>query len=102
MASPFTLPSTGFGLGSQPEAEGELQYMALPSGMRTYSAHLPEVEDTVAIATALAMLTEMASACSIATQGGPGRSLTLPPCHLWSAGPCLAGAALQLLRPTAP
>lgn len=35
MVSPFTLPPTGFGPGSQPDPDGELQYMTMPSGMRT-------------------------------------------------------------------
>jgi hydrogenase-1 operon protein HyaF len=77
MASPFTLPPTGFGSGSQPDPEGELQYMSMPSGMRTYAAHLPEVEDTAAVATALAMLAEMAAACDIAAQGGSGAEFDL-------------------------
>lgn len=77
MASPFTLPPTGFGPGSQPVVDGELQYMPMPSGMRTYSAHLPEVEDARAVATALAMLAEMAAACAVAAQGGPGADFDL-------------------------
>lgn len=77
MASPFTLPPTGFGPGSQPDPEGELQYMAMPSGMRTYSAHLPEVDDPACLAEALAFLAELAAACATAGQGGPGAEFDL-------------------------
>lgn len=71
MVSPFTLPPAGFGPGSQPDPEGELHYMAMPSGMRTYSPHIPEAEDPAAMAEALAMLAEMAAACEIVAQGAP-------------------------------
>ncbi|AWD21082.1 hydrogenase expression/formation protein [Fuscovulum blasticum] len=72
MASPFMLPPTGFGPGSQPDPAGELQYMPLPSGMRTYAPHIPEADDPVATAEALAMLAEMAAACDAAAKGaGP-------------------------------
>lgn len=77
MPSPFTLPPAGFGPGSQPDPEGELQYMPMPSGMRTYAPHLPEVEDVAAVAEALAMLAGMAAACTIAGQGGPGAEFDL-------------------------
>lgn len=69
MVSPFTLPPTGFGPGSQPDPEGELQYMSMPSGMRTYSAHVPEVEDPAIAAPVLALLQRMAEACAKARQG---------------------------------
>lgn len=69
MVSPFTLPPTGFGPGSQPDPEGELQYMAMPSGMRTYSPHIPDADDIAALAETLAMLAEMAAACEVVAQG---------------------------------
>lgn len=69
MVSPFTLPPAGFGPGSQPDPEGELHYMAMPSGMRTYSAHIPEADDPAAMAEALALLAEMAAACEVVAQG---------------------------------
>lgn len=69
MVSPFTLPPAGFGPGSQPDPDGELSYMAMPSGMRTYSPHIPEAEDPAAMAEALAMLAEMAAACEVVAQG---------------------------------
>lgn len=69
MVSPFTLPPAGFGPGSQPDPDGELQYMTMPSGMRTYSPHIPEAEDQAALVEAIAMLAEMAAACEIVAQG---------------------------------
>lgn len=42
----MTRPPVGFGPGSQPEeGEEDLEYMPMPSGMRTYDHHLPEVND---------------------------------------------------------
>jgi hydrogenase-1 operon protein HyaF len=69
MVSPFTLPPSGFGPGSQPDPDGELQYMAMPSGMRTYSPHIPTAEDAAALIEAIAMLAEMAAACEMVAQG---------------------------------
>lgn len=71
MVSPFTLPPAGFGPGSQPVPDGELQYMVMPSGMRTYSPHFPEADDREAMAEALATLADMAAACEIVAQGAP-------------------------------
>jgi hydrogenase-1 operon protein HyaF len=69
MVSPFTLPPTGFGPGSQPDPDGELQYMSMPSGMRTYSPHIPDAEDAAALIEAIAMLAEMAAAAEVVAQG---------------------------------
>lgn len=77
MVSPFTLPPTGFGPGSQPDPSGELQYMPMPSGMRTYAPHIPEAEDIAALSEALAMLAEMAVACEVVAQGAPTVSFDL-------------------------
>lgn len=77
MVSPFTLPPAGFGPGSQPDPDGELQYMAMPSGMRTYAPHIPEAEDQQAMADALAMLAEMAAACELVAQGAAPVSFDL-------------------------
>ncbi len=73
--SPFTFPPAGFGPGSQPDPEGELQYMPMPSGMRTYSPHIPEAGE--GMAEALALLAEISAACTIAAQGGPNASFDL-------------------------
>lgn len=40
-----TVPPIGYGPGSQPEGEEGLAYMPMPSGMRTYEPHLPEIDD---------------------------------------------------------
>lgn len=77
MVSPFTLPPTGFGPGSQPDPEGELQYLPMPSGMRTYSPHIPDAADIAALAETLAMLAEMAAACELVSQGGAPVSFDL-------------------------
>lgn len=69
MVSPFSMPPTGFGPGSQPDPEGELKYMPMPSGMRTYAPHIPDVDDIAALAETLAMLAEMAVACEVVAQG---------------------------------
>lgn len=46
MALPYaTVPPLGYGPGSQPDGEDGLAYMSMPSGMRTYEAHLPEIDD---------------------------------------------------------
>lgn len=66
----FHLPPVGFGPGSQPDEDGELEYMALPSGMRTYSPHLPDIADLTSVAPALATLQDVAAACDIASRGG--------------------------------
>jgi hydrogenase-1 operon protein HyaF len=77
MVSPFTLPPVGFGPGSQPDPEGELQYMTMPSGMRVYEPHIPEAEDASALAEAMAMLAEMARACESAARGEAAVSFDL-------------------------
>jgi hydrogenase-1 operon protein HyaF len=77
MVSPFTLPPVGFGPGSQPDPEDELQYMAMPSGMRTYSPHIPTPTNPAAMAEALALLAEMAAACDLAAQGVPAAGFDL-------------------------
>jgi hydrogenase-1 operon protein HyaF len=66
----FQLPPMGFGPGSQPDEDGELAYMALPSGMRTYSPHLPDVADLDSVKPALATLADVAAACEICARSG--------------------------------
>ncbi|PTV95492.1 hydrogenase-1 operon protein HyaF [Rhodobacter aestuarii] len=70
MVSNFHLPPVGFGPGSQPEEQEELGYMQLPEGMRTYESHLPEVEDSSAVAPALKLLSDIAAACEAVAVGG--------------------------------
>lgn len=80
-SSPFaTLPPAGFGPGSQPaDDEDGLAYLPLPSGMRTFEAHLPEVEDKERLAPALATLREIVAALDAWT---PGAHLAIPLAHL--------------------
>lgn len=69
MQSPFTLPPSGFGPGTQADDDA-LEYIALPSGMRTYTAHTPEVDDPASVAPALVVLAQIAHACDTVAQGG--------------------------------
>jgi hydrogenase-1 operon protein HyaF len=68
----FTLPPAGFGPGSQPAPEdgAELNYMAMPSGMRTFEARLPEIADPAAAAPVLAFLDRLADAAEATASGG--------------------------------
>ncbi|MGB0497976.1 MAG: hydrogenase expression/formation protein [Rubricella sp.] len=68
----FHMPPTGFGPGTQgEEADKELQYMVMPSGMRTYVPHYPEADDPLRVLPARAMLAEVArAATSVAEMGG--------------------------------
>lgn len=77
MLTNFQMPPGGFGPGTQPADDGaELDYMALPSGMRTFESHFPEIEDLATVAPALALLEELADACEDAA-AGIGRSVDL-------------------------
>jgi len=80
-SSPFaTQAPMGFGPGSQSTAEDEgLAYLPMPSGMRTFEAHLPEVEDKARLAPALEVLRQIIAALNAWT---PGASLTVPLGHL--------------------
>lgn len=66
MAYSFTTPPTGFGPGSQPsEEEGEdLNYLAMPSGMRTFEPHFPLVDDPEKIRPATDALRALAAAAA--------------------------------------
>ena len=68
--SNFHMPPTGFGPGSQPDVDGDLEYLALPSGMRTYSPHLPDIDDLSSVAPALQTLADIAAACQICAKTG--------------------------------
>lgn len=77
-SSPFaTQPPVGFGPGSQATtAEEGLEYLPLPSGMRTFCAHLPEVEDASRFTPAFGVLEEI-----IAALKGEGGAI-VPLAHL--------------------
>lgn len=72
MVSNFHLPPMGFGPGSQATSDdgSELEYMEMPQDMRTYSAHLPELDDPAEVADALALLRGVAAACARVAKGG--------------------------------
>ncbi len=77
MAQNFHLPPVGFGPGSQPDDGEGLEWLPLPSGMRTYDMHLPEVGNVASLAPALAMLAEIAAACDRVAQGAAPVSFDL-------------------------
>lgn len=79
MVQNFHIPPSGFGPGSQPAPEdgAELEYLALPSGMRTYSAHLPDSADTATHAPALAVLADIADHAERVASGADGVTLDL-------------------------
>jgi hydrogenase-1 operon protein HyaF len=80
MVQNFHLPPTGFGPGSQadPNEGPELEYMPLPSGMRTYSPHLPEIDEIEDdVSEALSLLAEMADAADRVAKGGPSETFDL-------------------------
>lgn len=76
MQTPFVLPPTGFGPGTQAE-DDKLEYIALPSGMRTYTPHTPEVDDPASVAPALAVLHQIAHACDTVAEGGGRAQVSL-------------------------
>lgn len=72
MVNNFQLPPMGFGPGSQPPEEDgqELEYMQLPQDMRSYSAHIPEVEVDDSLTPALELLKAIAKASDACGRGG--------------------------------
>ncbi|WP_029356669.1 hydrogenase expression/formation protein [Bosea sp. 117] len=69
---PFaTVPPIGYGPGSQPDdGEEGLAYLPMPSGMRTYDARLPEIDDPGRFAPALATLEAIRAALAAWTPNG--------------------------------
>ena len=67
----FTLPPSGFGPGSQPAPEDgtELNYLAMPSGMRTFESRIPDIADPAAVAPLLSVLRQLAAQCEEAAAG---------------------------------
>jgi hydrogenase-1 operon protein HyaF len=76
MQSPFTLPPSSFGPGTHAE-DDTLEYIALPSGMRTYTVHTPEVDDPASVAPALAVLHQIAHACDTVAEAGGRAQVSL-------------------------
>ncbi|NDV97723.1 hydrogenase expression/formation protein [Salipiger sp. PrR002] len=79
MVSNFHLPPVGYGPGSQPEDEAELQYMSLPQDMRTFTAHVPDVEASAALAPAMGLLAALAEAAERVAAGGAPERFDLSP-----------------------
>lgn len=73
MARSFILPPAGFGPGSQPgEDDGaELDYMVMPSGMRTFQPNYPSVDDPSQILTAVNALRQIGDLAASWIKGGP-------------------------------
>ncbi|PWC89420.1 hydrogenase accessory protein HypB [Azospirillum sp. TSH100] len=72
----MTHPPVGFGPGSQPDASEEgLEYLPMPSGMRVYEPHLPEVVDAARAAAAQAVLTRIHEAL---TRWSAGEEIRIP------------------------
>ncbi|MFG1302413.1 hydrogenase expression/formation protein [Xanthobacter sp. V3C-3] len=92
-SSPFaTQPPVGFGPGSQTGGDEDgLAYLPLPSGMRTFEAHLPEVEDKARLAPAFAVLEEVIAALQGWT---PGTSTAVSLAHLDDANRALVDEAM--------
>lgn len=77
MAANLHMPPQGFGPGSQPDEGEELDWLPLPSGMRTYDMHLPEVVDPAPLAPAFNLLTALADACDAVAGGAARRGFDL-------------------------
>ncbi len=79
MIRDFHIPPTGFGPGSQPASEdgSELEYMELPSDMRTYSPSIPMVEVDETLKPALNTLRHIARAASEVADGSKPQSFDL-------------------------
>ena len=73
----FTMPPAGFGPGSQPTPEDgvELDYLPLPSGMRTFSEPWIDPDDAESAQPALAVLARVAVACDRVAAGGAAEAL---------------------------
>lgn len=66
MAANFAFPPVGFGPGSQPdEGDQELEYVAMPSGMQTFHASIPYVDDPKTVAEVVALLHELSAKAQV-------------------------------------
>ena len=79
MIRDFQIPPTGFGPGSQPAPEdgAELEYMELPSDMRTYAPRIPMVEANEALSPALELMRRIAKAAGEVARGSKPQSFDL-------------------------
>ena len=91
-SSPFaTQPPIGFGPGSQSTEDEGLAYLQMPSGMRTFEAHLIEVEDKDRYAPAFTVLEEVIAALE---SWQPGESRIIDLSHLDAANLALVDEAM--------
>lgn len=86
-----TVPPIGYGPGSQPEGEDGLAYLPMPSGMRTYQPHLPQIEDAERARPALIALEAVAAALA---GWAPNGSTTIALDGLDAAGRALVDETL--------
>lgn len=72
MSNAMFTPPVGFGPGSQPDVGegGQIDYMPLPSGMRTFEGRYVEVEDADRVRPALDLLGQVADAAEALARGG--------------------------------
>ena len=93
MVQNFQFPPVGFGPGSQPgEGEGDLAYLPMPSGMRTFHSPAPYVEDPDAYAGTVAALKALAALAGRWRQGDA--PLVYDPSSLDAANRRLLGETL--------
>ncbi|MBK1837338.1 hydrogenase expression/formation protein [Azospirillum sp. YIM B02556] len=75
----MTHPPVDFGPGSQPDAGEEgLEYLPMPSGMRVYEPHLPEVADPACAAAARAVLVRVHEALAHWSPGPASEEIRVP------------------------
>ncbi|MCA0043216.1 hydrogenase expression/formation protein [Celeribacter litoreus] len=77
MVNNFQLPPMGFGPGSQVEEGEDLEYMDMPQDMRTYSLHVPEMDEMGDVSAALEMMEQISRACAVAAETGIGETFDL-------------------------
>ena len=75
----FQLPTGALGPGSQiGTGDGAvLDYMAMPSDMRTYSPHVPSIDEADAVAPAMELMARIAAAARRVAAGGSPESFDL-------------------------
>lgn len=80
MARSFVLPPLGFGPGSQPGEEdgAELDYMVMPSGMRTFQPNFPSVDDRSQILMAVNALRRLGDLAASWMEGNANLRFDLP------------------------
>ncbi len=79
MTRDFQLPVGATGPGSQPDPSGgaELEYMAMPSDMRTYAPHVPMLSAGTALAPAVTLMEKIAAAAARVASGDKAESFDL-------------------------